>query len=129
MTLKYNGNFENFFICMGWGGEGEGFTLFIPRTVSKQYTTSPLQSLRYFVPIKNRVANPHPLKNFLKISFKNVFGFFFWGGGMGSELIGGRGNFIHSKTSLIHEIQLLTCKVRAILYLSKERVANPHPRM
>ena len=26
-------------------------------------------------------------------------------------------------------IQLLPCKVCAILYLSKERVANPHPRM
>ena len=40
---------------------------------------------------------------------------------------GGRGNFIHSKNSFKHKIQLFPSKVCATLYLFKERVANPHP--
>ena len=32
-------------------------------------------------------------------------------------------------TVLKHKIQLLPCKVCAFLYLSKDRVANPYPRM
>ena len=36
-------------------------------------------------------------------------------------------NFIHSKNSFKYKIQLLPSKVCAILYLFKERVANPHP--
>ena len=56
------------FLFLG-GGKGVGVILFIPRTVSKhkiQLLPSKVCAIWYL--FKERVANPHPLKNFLKIS-------------------------------------------------------------
>ena len=47
-----------------------------------------------------------------KILYKNYFVFFFI-----------------PRTLSKHKIQLLPSKVCAFLYLSKDRVANPHPKM
>ena len=52
----------------------------------------------------------------------------FWGGGVSGGEVVGVILFI-PRTVSKHKRQLLPCKVCAILYLSKERVANPHPRM
>ena len=117
---------ENFFYFRGW--EGAGVILFIPGTVSKhkiQLFPSEVCSILYL--LKEKVANPHPLKKCSqnKIKFKKNFEkFLIFGGGGGVGVI-----LLIPRTVLKHKIQLLPCKVCAISYLSKERVANPHPRM
>ena len=90
---------ENLFYFRG--GKGAGVILFIPRTVSKhkiQLFPSEVCSILYL--LKEKVANPHPLKKCSqnKIKFKKNFGkFLIFGGGGGQG--GGRGNFIYSKNS------------------------------
>ena len=124
---------ENFFFL--GGGKGAGVILFIPRTVLKhkiQLFPSEVCSILYL--LEKKVANPHPLKKCSqnKIKFKKNFGKFLifgvgGGGGGGREGVGVI--LFIPRTVLKHKIQLLPCKVCAISYLSKERVANPHPRM
>ena len=70
--------------------------------------------------LKDRVANRTPLNKFLK-NFLEIFEFSGGKEGVGVIL------FI-PKTVSKHKVQLLPSKVCAILYLSKERVANPHHR-
>ena len=131
---KFKKNFGKFLIFGGGGGgrEGVGVILFIPRTVSKhkiQLLPSKVCAILYL--FKERVANPHPLNKFPqnKKKFKKNFGKFliFGGGGGGGEGVGVI--LFIPRTVLKHKIQLLPCKVCAISYLSKETVANPHPRM
>ena len=83
---------------MGWGG----VILFIPITVSKhkiQLHPSKVCAILYL--LKERVANPHPLKKFSQniIKLKKNFWKFFNFGVVGEGWGGGRGNFIHSKNS------------------------------
>ena len=77
---------ENFLIL--GGGKGAEVILFIPRTVSKhkiQLFPSEVCSILYL--LKEKVANPHPLKKCSqnKIKLKKNFGKFLilggWGGG------------------------------------------------
>ena len=81
--------------------------------------------------LNKRVANLHPIKkNFQNIiKLKKNFGNFliFWGGDGDGEGVGVI--FFIPKTVSKHKIQLLPSKVCAFLYQSKERIANPHPRM
>ena len=65
----------------------------------------------------------------LKKKFLEIFSFLGnergWGGGeVGVVVI-----LFIPRTVSKHKIQPLPCKVCAILYLSKDRVAHPHPRM
>ena len=120
---------ENLFYFRG--GKGAGVILFIPRTVSKhkiQLFPSEVCSILYL--LKEKVANPHPLKKCSqnKIKFKKNFGkFLIFGGGGGREGVGVI--LFIPRTVSKYKRQLLPCKVCAISYLSKEKVANPHPRM
>ena len=86
-------NFINFFKV----GVGEGVVFYYTKRFQ---TTSPQHSMRYFVPIKKTVANPHPLKfffqNIIKLK-KNFWKFFNFWGKRDEEGVGG--NFIHSKNS------------------------------
>ena len=88
------------FLFLG-GGKGVGVFLFIPRTVSKhkiQLLPSKVCAILYI--LKERVANPNPLKFFsqnIMIEKKVLEIFLFLGDG--EEVEGGRGNFIHSKNS------------------------------
>ena len=69
---------------------------------------------------------PNFSQNIIKL--KKNLGIFHFGGGMrGGEVVGVI--LFIPRTVSKHKRQLLPCKVCAILYLSKERVANPHPRM
>ena len=100
-----------------WGGERVGVILFIPRTFSKhkvQLLPSKVCAILHL--FKEGVANPQPLKNFsqniikMKKSFWNFWGMSGSGEGVGVIL------FI-PRTVSKHKIQLLPCKVCAILYL------------
>ena len=106
------------------GEERVGVILFIPRTISKhKVPLLPSKVCAILHLLNKEVANPPPLKKISQnnIKIKKVFGIFLIFGeweGVGVIL------FIPWTVSK-HKIQLLPCKVCAILYLSKERVANP----
>ena len=50
----------NFFIFRGWGWYRGNF-VYSKNSFKIKGTTSPQQSMCYFVRIKKKVANPHPL--------------------------------------------------------------------
>ena len=81
--------------------------------------------MRYFVSKKERVASPHPLNDFSQniIKIKKSFWKFLIFGGW--EVVGVI--FFIPRTVSKQKIQLLPGKVCAFLYLSIDRVANPHP--
>ena len=88
--------------------------------------------MRYLVPIKKKVANPHHLKKFSQNIIKlkknlEIFNFFLGGGVRGGEVVGVI--LFIPRTVSKHKRQLLPSKVCAILHLLKDGVANPHPRM
>ena len=101
---------------MGVGDRGRG-SFFIILRYLKQLLLSKPCAILYL--LKDRVANPTPLNKYFKKNFLEIF---FLGGGEGVGVI-----LFIPRTVSKHKVQLLPSKVCAILYLLKERVANPHP--